>query len=58
MTIMEVLNNPLYEPYWYVGFWFFMACMLGQLTGECVRSFVGRLIKRWLRKRNREEAAE
>ena len=57
MTMMEVLNNPLYDPYWYVGFWFFMACMLGQLIGEWVRSFVGRLIKR-LRKRNREEAAE
>lgn len=50
--MFEVLSDPAYEPFWYVGLWFILCALLGVILGELSYS----LLKKWKCKRSREEA--
>lgn len=49
--MVEVLNDPAYEPFWYVGLWLVLCSGIGCLLAELSVW----LFRKWKRKRRKVE---
>lgn len=49
--LFEVLNDPAYEPFWYVGLWLILCGVFGSLFSELLLL----LFRKWKRKHGSNE---